>query len=752
MRLLATLALFLLSALALCAQRENNTWYFGHNAGLTFDGGTATAVRGPIFTAEGSAVWSDPVTGRVMFSTDGQTVYRADGSIMPNGTGLLGGFSSTQSALIVPDPASPLTFYVFCAGDLSWSTPDNPMLSVNVVDFSTDPAGVVTTKNDTLLLGTAEKLTATMHCNGRSFWVVTHDRDLPKFYAFQVTRSGIGAPVVSTVGQQYVVPPTARGGPYGQGMLKFTASGTRLAMASPFAERCEVFNFDAATGIVSDVQLLGTGRYYYGLSFSPNEQLLYASTWSLDQNVSGEVLQIPLNGAGPPVVVGQFTRSSILVSGGMQCGPDRRIYIADGGAVDVIMNPDGIGASCVYRDRAFTYTDPVRSYIGMPNVIESFLDPTLMEYCAPPLAAMILDTMVCVGSCITIDDRSTIKPTSWEWTFNGGTPSTSTEQRPPKVCYDRVGTYSVRLVAGNRFGFDTVLALVVVRPLPTINAGRDLVLCDSAYGRLSATGAVRYEWEPSSSMANMRVPDPIVRPFTTTTYVVHGWSADGCESVDSVTVVVRLAETAPIVYTADPVNGKAGDSVDVVIRRTTGTVYEPTTIRVAMPARALYGPRVIAGEAPVVERPASDTFIVYITDNGATDTVGIIRAQILLFSGTDTLEISGRSPVSCDSVVGQGAGITSTACGIMYRIVELNGQPMAIVEVTENGRRVLIEAQPRTTVELGLYDVQGREVCRTTVVMSERQAVIDLPCELPAIGYLRLRSDTMIITRSVILR
>jgi hypothetical protein len=77
---------------------------------------------------------------------------------------------------------------------------------------------------------------------------------------------------------------------------------------------------------------------------------------------------------------------------------------------------------------------------------------------------------------------------------------------------------------------------------------------------------------------------------------------------------------------------------------------------------------------------------------------------------------------------------------------------MAIVEVSENGRRVLIEAQPRTTVELGLYDVQGREVCRTTVVMSERQAVIDLPCELPAIGYLRLRSGTMIITRSVILR
>src|SRR5699024_9905690 len=56
---------------------------------------------------------------------------------------------------------------------------------------------------------------------------------------------------------------------------------------------------------------------------------------------------------------------------------------------------------------------------------------------------------VCQGGCITFSDQS-ITPavggiTSWSWTFNGGNPSTSTDQNPSCVTYNTPGTYAVQL-------------------------------------------------------------------------------------------------------------------------------------------------------------------------------------------------------------------------------------------------------------------------------------------------------------------
>jgi hypothetical protein len=51
-------------------------------------------------------------------------------------------------------------------------------------------------------------------------------------------------------------------------------------------------------------------------------------------------------------------------------------------------------------------------------------------------------------------DLSINKPTSWQWTFMGGTPSSSTLQNPV-VSYNTSGTYSVVLTTQNSFGNNT---------------------------------------------------------------------------------------------------------------------------------------------------------------------------------------------------------------------------------------------------------------------------------------------------------
>jgi len=73
----------------------------------------------------------------------------------------------------------------------------------------------------------------------------------------------------------------------------------------------------------------------------------------------------------------------------------------------------------------------------------------------PPVAGFSADeTNVLFGSTVNFTDASTNSPTSWSWSFEGGTPSTSTTQNP-SVVYNTPGTYNVTLTATNAEGNDT---------------------------------------------------------------------------------------------------------------------------------------------------------------------------------------------------------------------------------------------------------------------------------------------------------
>jgi len=61
----------------------------------------------------------------------------------------------------------------------------------------------------------------------------------------------------------------------------------------------------------------------------------------------------------------------------------------------------------------------------------------------------------CTGTSIQFYDLSTHNPTSWSWTFTGGTPATSTAQNP-SITYSSPGTYAVTLQATNSVGAGTI--------------------------------------------------------------------------------------------------------------------------------------------------------------------------------------------------------------------------------------------------------------------------------------------------------
>lgn len=118
-----------------------------------------------------------------------------------------------------------------------------------------------------------------------------------------------------------------------------------------------------------------------------------------------------------------------------------------------------------------------------------------------PVASFTSDvTTVCEGGTVNYTDQSTNTPTSWSWTFTGGTPSTSTSQNP-SVVYNTAGTYQVRLIATNASGSDTstVTSYVTVNSCGTTMLKPMYCKTYQGYGEKVAcypvSGAQEYEFE-----------------------------------------------------------------------------------------------------------------------------------------------------------------------------------------------------------------------------------------------------------------
>jgi PKD repeat protein len=93
-------------------------------------------------------------------------------------------------------------------------------------------------------------------------------------------------------------------------------------------------------------------------------------------------------------------------------------------------------------------TSNLNGVIGSPvnsNVLTfSVTGPPITDFYAQ-------DTVVCTGTAMQFFDSSLLSPTSWNWSFPGGSPSTSNVQNPV-ITYSTPGTYSVSLITGNTFG------------------------------------------------------------------------------------------------------------------------------------------------------------------------------------------------------------------------------------------------------------------------------------------------------------
>jgi Zn-dependent metalloprotease len=102
-----------------------------------------------------------------------------------------------------------------------------------------------------------------------------------------------------------------------------------------------------------------------------------------------------------------------------------------------------------------SYTVTLTATNSSGSDVETKVNYITVTALQPPVADFTASaTTINEGQDVTFTDLSTNNPTSWSWTFAGGTPSSSTAENPT-ITYNTAGTYTVSLTAANAAGSDT---------------------------------------------------------------------------------------------------------------------------------------------------------------------------------------------------------------------------------------------------------------------------------------------------------
>jgi len=498
------------------AQHQLDNWYFGDHAGLSFVSGSPVAlIDGQTNTVEGTSSMSDSL-GNLLFYTDGVKVWDKNHVVMINGTGLHGGESSTQSALIIKLPLSDSLYYIFTTGQEG-----DHGLEYSIADMSLQGGdGDVILKNVSLLNSSAEKVTCVRQPNGIDYWVLTHGIPNNKYYAYSFTSSGVNVtPVISQVGEdenQEI------------GYMKASHNGKKIGTVDHLEFFVELCDFDNATGEVSNpLKMIPTTTTAgpYGLEFSPNDSIIYVSAyttpcvvmqWDISSNDSAQIVDSRIDVAFP----------NTTFIGALQLASDGKIYLARylESYLGVINNPNIYGMGCDYVDLGVSL-DGKLSEEGLPNADPSLFKPVEL---LPVAQFSTTDTMACDSTCVDFFDLSINNPVSWQWSFPGATPSSSSDENPENVCYTVPGSYDVTLIVSNDAGTDTITISNFITinnsPLATITTNGNI---------LTSSLASSYQW----SFDGQIIPgatDQSLTVFQSGTYSVTVADASGCSGSEEI--------------------------------------------------------------------------------------------------------------------------------------------------------------------------------------------------------------------------
>ncbi len=330
---------------------QNNTWYFGNNAGMDFSSGPPVPLtNGALFAYDCSSSISDSL-GNLLFYTNGVTVYNKNHVAMANGTGLLGNNNAGQVAIIVPQPSSPNIYYIFTVDVFIGANG----FRYHIVDISLNSGlGGVTSKNNLLFSPSTERIDAIYNSCDNSYWIVTHRWNSNTFSSYKLTSTGLNTtPTNSNIGSVHSgITNNALG------QMTISDNGKKIVCATYGADRFELFDYNMNTGVVSNPITISGYTRAWGAAFSPDNSLLYVTQW-YGQNIT----QFNLNAGSPTNIINSATIVGSASGPGtngyhigyLELAPDDKIYAAvyNDSFLAVINSPNSLGTACNLVDNGF---------------------------------------------------------------------------------------------------------------------------------------------------------------------------------------------------------------------------------------------------------------------------------------------------------------------------------------------------------------------------------------------------------------
>jgi gliding motility-associated-like protein len=527
------------------AQGENDNWTFNFLYGINF-GPLGPAFQSSSFRHFGGCSTISDAKGQLLFYTNGNMVWDKEHNPMPTVCStcddkpalLSAGSGPSRGVLIVQKPGSQSLYYIFTTD--SQLNLLNGGLCYTEVDLSLRAGlgGVTAVRNvrlptPALSSKVTEGVIGMQHTNRRDVWVLVHGLGDNVFYSFLVTATGVSTtPVASTSGSFSTNLST----------MKFAPDGKRLVRCGLYMP-VELFDFDAATGLVANAQVLDTDVTSYRIhdfEFSADATKLYQSQSRLGgpgvMRTDGFLYQYDLQAGATAAIRASkqlvyqslATDESHLPPSALEIGPDGRIYTASSPFVGIMDRPNRRGMATNYRHMGLphTYIDNVRGVSDneLQNVVRR--QPPVLDYMAEP---------VCAGGTLTLTPYELPTGTGpLTWTFFD--PLTNKVDSVQGVSVTRTfpvpGAYPVTLSTTSRGQYYRFRRTVLVSPLPSVALSDTVRLCQGSSLVLSVPTppGTTVRWSDGSTASSLQVATP-------GRYQVEVRNYQGCVSIGSTVAV-----------------------------------------------------------------------------------------------------------------------------------------------------------------------------------------------------------------------
>lgn len=174
---------------------------------------------------------------------------------------------------------------------------------------------------------------------------------------------------------------------------------------------------------------------------------------------------------------------------------------------------------------------------------------------------------VCEGSTVSFTNTTTHYPTSYSWSFPGGTPSSSTATSPT-VTYSTAGTYDVVLTATNQWGSKSVTLTnyVTVNGFDdaTFNYSQATYCADAGNQVPTVVDFGTFTAAPSGLSINSSTGEVDLVASTAGTYTITNATSGACPDSKNTTITVNALADASFAYPSNTICVTDGNQTPTV--------------------------------------------------------------------------------------------------------------------------------------------------------------------------------------------